>query len=180
MRLDNLYECDFRDLVVPQSRQIRQGQVRSYPYVKFDDVWSSCILVLMQQGIIVRAFKDVGIIVVISAQPACVLVQSSEGGKVAVHVKMIEELVAIRDEYGMHVTDPTGLAGFTDAPSATRSGFRNDNRLVSLLSARERAKMLEEQRMMQEMMLEERRMANHFFDRLSVQLYAGRKWDYLQ
>jgi len=84
--LDQLFEKDFEGFEVPEISKIKEwGGSKDYPYVTFDDVWESTIIVLMQQGTIVRSSKNTGVIVTITTPPLAVFVEGGEVIKVYLH-----------------------------------------------------------------------------------------------
>ena len=88
--LDQLFENNFEGFEIPEERWIKEGLSRSFPYATFDEVWDATILVLMQQGIIVRSSKDTGRIVAITKPPIAIFV---ERGEVAtVYLNWMEDL----------------------------------------------------------------------------------------
>lgn len=77
--LDQLFEKNFEDFVTPDINKIKlEGKSKSFPYVTFDEVWHSAIIVLMQHGIIARAFKDTGVIVTITTPPLVLFIEKGE------------------------------------------------------------------------------------------------------
>jgi len=88
--LDQLFEKNFEGFEIPEVRWIKGGGSRSFPYVTFDEVWDATILVLMQQGIMVRSSKDTGRIVTITKPPIAIFVERGE--VVAVYLNWMEHL----------------------------------------------------------------------------------------
>jgi len=91
-KLDELFANDFRDIKIPEIDKIKKvGMKKSFPYVNFDKVWESAILVLMQQGIIVKASKEEGIITAITVPPLTVFIEENDN-IVTVYLYWMEEL----------------------------------------------------------------------------------------
>ncbi len=88
--LDQLFEKNFEGFEIPEVGWIKGGESRSFPYATFDEVWDATILVLMQQGIIVRSSKDTGRIVTITKPPIAIFVERGE--VVAVYLNWMEHL----------------------------------------------------------------------------------------
>jgi len=90
--LDKLFANDFRDLRIPEVVKIKKmGEKKNFPYVNFNKVWESIILVLMQQGIIVKASKEEGIITAITVPPLTVFIEENNN-IVTVYLYWMEEL----------------------------------------------------------------------------------------
>jgi hypothetical protein len=69
-QLDQLYEKNFEGLEVPDASKIKaEGKGQNFPYASYDDVWDSTIMVLIQNGSIVKSSKDSGIIVSVGSIP---------------------------------------------------------------------------------------------------------------
>lgn len=89
-RVYQFYEDDFTGFTVPEIDEIKKGESRVFPYTEFDDVWNSAIIVLMQQGIILRSSKEAGIIVVMGSWPLSIFVERGE--PVKVYINLMEDL----------------------------------------------------------------------------------------
>jgi len=94
--LDQLFEKNFEGFELPEVRWIKGGISRSFPYVTFDEVWDATILVLIQQGIIVRSSKDTGRIVTITKPPIAIFIERGE--VVTVYLNWIKHLYRKVDE----------------------------------------------------------------------------------
>lgn len=91
-----LFETDFGGFTVPEIDKIKQGEGKSFPYTEFDEVWDSAIIVLMQQGIVLRSSKDSGIIVAIGSLPLSIFVERGE--RVHVYINVMEDLYKRLDD----------------------------------------------------------------------------------
>lgn len=89
--LDQLFEKNFESLKIPEVTMIKsKGINKSFPYVTFDKVWDSTMKVLIQQGIIVRASKDTGVVIAITTPPLAMFVERGE--VITVHLNWMEDL----------------------------------------------------------------------------------------
>lgn len=88
--LDQLFDKNFEGIEIPEVRWIKEGESRGFPYATFDEVWNANILVLMQQGIMVRSSKDTGRIITIAKPPLAIFVERGE--VVNVHLNWMEHL----------------------------------------------------------------------------------------
>jgi len=77
-KLDKLFETDFAGFNLPDAAWIKQGKNKEFPYTTFDRVWDSAMLVFMQQGIMVRASKEQGVIAAITQGPLAVYIEKGE------------------------------------------------------------------------------------------------------
>ncbi|MBI4707976.1 MAG: hypothetical protein HY761_08640 [Candidatus Omnitrophica bacterium] len=90
--LDQHFDNNFEGLIVPDVTEIKSvGKSKSFPYTSFDNVWDSAIKVLMQEGIIVRASKNTGIIVTIAKPSFAIFVDRGEE-IITVYLKHMENL----------------------------------------------------------------------------------------
>jgi hypothetical protein len=81
--LSLLFEKNFEGLEFPDVNKIKEhGELRSFPYTTFDDVWDAAIIVLMQQGIIIREKKDLGIIIITATPILTIYVEKGEVVKI--------------------------------------------------------------------------------------------------
>lgn len=70
MKLDQLFDNNFDGFQLPRPNRIQWESIsREYPNVNFDDVWRGVLLLAIQEGVIVRASKEAGIIVTLIAPP---------------------------------------------------------------------------------------------------------------
>lgn len=76
--LDVLFEKNFEGFESPEVTYIKKGVSRNFPYATYDQVWDATILVMIQQGIIVRSSKDDGIIVTVTTPPLAIFVERGE------------------------------------------------------------------------------------------------------
>lgn len=76
--LDQLFEKNFEGFEIPEVRWIKEGVSRSYPYTTFPEAWDATILVLMQQGVVVRSSKDTGTLVTVTKPPLAIFVEQGE------------------------------------------------------------------------------------------------------
>ena len=177
-KLDLLYEKNFEGFEVPNIDLIKKGEVRDFPYVTFDQVWDSSILILMQQGIIVRSLKDKGIIAV-ATPPQNLIVRKDETltsfqrnfstcyyamtGALGLYLALRErnKQVPVYD-----VTTPPFVIFIEKGEAINVYLHWMDNLYTSHLkpdfTPKAKTKIPEE-----------------FFDTLSTQIYAGEKWKYL-
>ncbi|OQX52255.1 MAG: hypothetical protein B5M53_09070 [Candidatus Cloacimonas sp. 4484_209] len=90
-RLDQFFERDFKGFEVPEINKIKlAGKGKSFPYATFDEVWHSAIIVLMQQGIVVRLSKESGVIITVTTPPLALFVE--RGGVVTVYLHIMDDL----------------------------------------------------------------------------------------
>jgi|SRR3990172_994764 len=94
-KMYQLFNTDFRGFAVPEISEIKQGQGKSFSYAEFDEVWDSAIIVLIQQGILVRSSKNSGTIAAIGTVPLSVVIQ--RGRLVNVYVKVMDDLYKTLD-----------------------------------------------------------------------------------
>lgn len=71
-QLDLLFERSFKDVRVPEIDQIKNlaktnafGLTSSFPHTTYDEVWNAALIVSVQQGVVVRASKSVGTMVIV-------------------------------------------------------------------------------------------------------------------
>lgn len=77
--LDCLFENNFVGIEVPEPAKIKEGaEKKEFPYVRFEEVWDAVLVVLIQQGIVVRTFKDSGVIIAVSDPPTVLYVDHRE------------------------------------------------------------------------------------------------------
>lgn len=68
--LDRLFSMHFEGFEPPDPEQVRSHAIaRLYPGRSFDDAWTATLLVLMQDGILVRASRASGVIVCANEPP---------------------------------------------------------------------------------------------------------------
>lgn len=90
-KLDQFFENSFEGFEVPDVAKIKEdGESKNFPYATFDEVWDATILVLMQQGFIVRSSKDKGFIVIIDDLPRIVFLE--RGDIVTVYLSWMDGL----------------------------------------------------------------------------------------
>lgn len=134
-RLDQLFERDFDGLSLPGADEIKsESTSKRYPHATFDEVWDSAIIVLMQQGVIVQAVRNSGLITTTMTPPVVVFLEKEEEA-ILVYLYWMDDLYRSVDE-----------------PERRSVRFEE---------------------------YELRRMSDDLFDKLSTQLYAGKKWKYL-
>lgn len=86
-----LVENNFQHLNVPPINTIKAGGVsKTYTDTNFENVWHATILVLMQEGILVRSSKEAGVIVAFREPPATILVE--RGQQVTVYLYWMEDV----------------------------------------------------------------------------------------
>jgi len=83
-QLDRHFEEHFHAYKWFDTHWAKAGKNREFPYLTYDQVWNSIILVLMQKGIIVRASKELGKIVTISRPPIAIYVDKSAEVRISV------------------------------------------------------------------------------------------------
>jgi len=92
-----LFEKDFQGFALPEIDEIKEGAGRgTFRYTEFDQVWDSAIIVLMQQGVVLKASKEAGIIVGMGEWPLGILVERSD--PVNVHIRLITNLYKRLDD----------------------------------------------------------------------------------
>ena len=90
--LDQYFDNNFEGLQVPDAAEIKStGESKTFPHTSFDKVWDSSIIVLMQEGIIVRASKDTGIILTISKSSSAIFIDKGAEA-ITVYLKRIFNL----------------------------------------------------------------------------------------
>jgi len=156
-RLDAYLEKNFEGFEVPETINIKaKGKSRDFPYVSFDQVWDSTLLVLMQKGIIARNSKNNGVIVTVptlsSHPPFALFVEKGD----IVRVYMMEM---------------PGLLNLSDKPALVE-----EPKTITVAVPRGETIKIEKDKI-QELIREER--IKLLFDRLSTQVYSGTKWKYL-
>lgn len=161
-KLDQLFENNFEGLETPEVTKIKEAQIsKSFPYATFDEVWDAIIIMVTQQGIIVRSNRDSGVIAVLLP----VVLGSAEtiiGGDTALlpyplpHFPVIfMPMAVVFVERGEVVTVYLNWENpyeRLDKPEVVTVEFTPD--------------------------LKEGR-AKDFFDELATQVYAKEKWNYL-
>jgi len=92
--LDQFFEKNFEGFEIPEARWIKEGESRSFFYKTFDEIWDATILVLMQQGIMVRSSKDTGRIVTITKYPIAIFIERGKDNKkdVTVYLNCMKHL----------------------------------------------------------------------------------------
>lgn len=100
--LDKLFEKNFEGLEIPDVDWIKEGELRNYPYKTLDEVWSAAIIEIIQQGIIVHALKDKGIIVVVREPPFALFIEQKEN--VNVYLNWMWDL------YGRRITNHSAIS----------------------------------------------------------------------
>lgn len=88
--LDQLYEKNFEGFHFPEASWVKEGRNKNLPHASFDQVWDSLILVLMQEGTIVRSSKESGKIVAMTSFPIAFFVENGE--EVAVYMNWMQHL----------------------------------------------------------------------------------------
>jgi len=131
-RMAQLFATDFKDFKAPDASLITAGASRGFENATYDEVWEATVVVLMQDGVIVRSSKDAGVLVGLTRPPRAVYVEPARAGRIRVYIYSLRELYTTVDEPGWQLV--------TYFPE----GKEDD-----------------------------------FFDRVSGQLYAGKKWKYL-
>ncbi len=109
---EQLFESGFDGLAVPETGEIHvRGTHRSFPHTTSGTVWDAAMVVLMQQGLIVRSSKPSGVFIIVTTPPLAVAIEPSE--PVLVSVKSLEHL------YGgdTATTVPPAGAGGTPRPN---------------------------------------------------------------
>lgn len=154
--LDRLIDSDFVGLETPTPDKVRRGGVsRAYRQTDFGAVWTDCLLLLMQRGVIARASKEMGVIVSLRAPPPV------KGPKEANHIK---HWINVGFPMVLLVEDP-GLGAIVVHANWLEEPFaRQDKPAVQAIGIKRSAK---------------ERLAGRFFDTLAVQVYAAQKWRYL-
>jgi len=90
--LDKLFEKNFEGLKIPDPATIKNdSESKSFPYATLDQAWDAGIIVLMQQGVIVRASKENGIIVIIIGPHTVKVLMEKELAAVKVYLNWMEE-----------------------------------------------------------------------------------------
>jgi hypothetical protein len=142
--LDLLFERSFKDVRVPEIDQIKNlakantfGLTSSFPHTTYDEVWNAALIVSMQQGVVVRASKSSGTMVIVPVRmltPPFVLFLEGNG--------RVDLYLCWMDSLYTRVDKPDQLAFvFPDT-------IKN-------------------------------KMGTDYLDKLSTQVYSGKKWQYL-
>lgn len=80
-RLDYLFKENFEGFEASEIAEIKEKgkrEKKGFPYKTFDEIWDTAICVLMQEGIVVRASKDTGVIVTITNPPLAILIERGD------------------------------------------------------------------------------------------------------
>ncbi len=95
--LDLLFDHDFTGLIVPGTADIKaKGEQKNFPYTTINQVWDSAILVLMQEGILVRCLEDSNVIVTIETPPFAIFMEDSAG--VNIYIYCMDDLYKRKDK----------------------------------------------------------------------------------
>ncbi len=201
-----LYANHFTGLKIPEIEEIKASETsKNYPYVTFDEVWESVILVLMQQGIIVRSLKETGIIVAVSNPHLALFVERDELASFeitdetlenlrteGVPEDVLETLESLKDQVFI------GLEKFLQLLHITFGDEQADHYKGLILKYTgesvnvyyswmetlytselpEGIKPYELNPVFNEPEVKEQ-IVKSFFDRVSTQVYSGQKWGYL-
>lgn len=89
-KLDELFDKNFEGLDTPEITWIKKGVSRSFPYRTYEQVWDALVLVMIQQGIVVRVSKEEGTMLVVSSLPIAVFVERGE--TITVYINWITDL----------------------------------------------------------------------------------------
>lgn len=111
-----LFERDFKGFHPPDvaERKPNWGS-KTFPYVKFDEVWNASLILLMQEGVVIRSSKESGVIVGVHYVPFIMFVERAE--PVNVYIDVIEDLYRRLD-------DPEKSA-VVFKPSTLHKAFKN-------------------------------------------------------
>jgi len=156
LRLDQYFDQRFSGLEIPARAAVKQdGTRRAYPYTSYDRVWTNALLVMMQRCVIARASKARGVILCLDD------LKDVKGPKNVRHVRywhkqglpmalLVEQ--ETDGEVAVYANWLDSLFLRVDEPGAQGIGIKRSMK---------------------------QKLANGFFDRLSVQVYGREKWSYL-
>ena len=91
-----LFEKDFNGFELPDIQTIKGAGKGRFPNIDFEEAWDSVIIVLMQQGIILKTSKESGVIVGMGRWPLGVYIERGE--PLYVHIRVITNLYRRLDE----------------------------------------------------------------------------------
>jgi hypothetical protein len=97
-RMTQLFTTDFQDFKAPDASLITAGESRAFENAAYDDVWDATVVVLMQDGAIVRSSKAAGVLVALTRPPRAVYVEPARAGKIRVYTYGMRELYTAVDE----------------------------------------------------------------------------------
>lgn len=150
--IDLLFEKNFNGLEVPSPTQIQeQGISKKYTYVKFNEVWDAITKVVIQHGVLLNSSKDDRVLVIINTPPLSKKIKGEVVNLYPIFAILVEE----DQEVNVYLKWMDNLH---------KRVAKGPNKTINIF----------------EFSTEEKKeITNLFFDQLTTQIYAGRKWKYL-
>jgi hypothetical protein len=167
MALDDLADRGFQGLDLPSADRVKEaGLKREYLHTSFDEVWGGSLRVLMQRAIIVRASKDTGLIVCAAKSGQEFVLQKA--GKGFGYWTVEDEnapspwFPSVPSAFLLEETGPEEVVVYVDWLDELYRPASNPETRMSMSRKRKQE------------------LANRLFDELAGEVFASKRWDWLE